>query len=68
MAIVSSDVNLSDDNAARESELVIDSGVSRAQALAMLNALKVKYASALGKVVNVRYAPISFVRGTLYVV
>jgi Protein of unknown function (DUF1326) len=69
MAVVSSDVNLSENNAARESELVIDSGVSRAQALAMLNALKAKYASALGKVVSVRFAPISFVRkGHSYVV
>jgi Protein of unknown function (DUF1326) len=62
MAIVSSDVNLSEGNAARESELVIDSAASRTQALAMLNALKEKYASALGKVIRVRYAPISFVR------
>jgi hypothetical protein len=62
MAIVSSDVNLSEDNAARESELVIDSAASRTQALAMLNAIKEKYASALGKIVRVRYAPISFVR------
>lgn len=69
MAIVSADVNLSENNAARESEIVIDSAASRAQALAMLNALKQKYASALGKIVRVRYAPISFVRnGHFYAV
>lgn len=62
MAIVSADVNLSENNAARESQLIFDTTASRQQSLAMLNALREKYASALGKVVNVRYAPISFVR------
>jgi len=62
MAIVSADVNLSETNAARQSEIVIDSAASRAQALAMLNALREKYASALGKIASVRYAPINFVR------
>src|SRR6185436_624179 len=61
MAIVSSDSNLSDKDAARQSEIVIDSS-SRAQSLAMLNAIKEKYASSLGNIVKVRNAPISFVR------
>jgi Protein of unknown function (DUF1326) len=61
MAIVSSDVNLSEVNAARQSEIVIDSSVTRTKALAALNALKQKYASALGQIVSVRYAPINFV-------
>ena len=61
MAVVSADSNLSDNNGARQSEVVIDSAASRAQALAMLNALKEKYASALGKIVGVRYAPIDFI-------
>lgn len=61
MAITSADVNLSETNAARQSELIIDSAASRAQALAMLNALREKYASSLGNVVKVRYAPISFI-------
>jgi hypothetical protein len=61
LAIVSSDANLSD-NAARQSEIIIDSRASRAQAVAMLNALKEKYAVSLGKVVAVRQAPISFER------
>jgi hypothetical protein len=62
MAIVTSDSNLADGNAARQSEIIIDSKASRTQALAMLNALKSKYNSALGNVVTVRSAPISFER------
>lgn len=61
MAIVSSDANLSEASAARQSEIVIDSSVSRTKALAALNALKEKYASSLGNIVNVRFAPINFV-------
>jgi len=69
MAIVSADANLGEDNAARRSEIVIDSQASRAQALAMLNALKEKYAASLGKLVAVRSAPISFERnGRTYAV
>lgn len=62
MAIVSADANLSDTNGARQSEVVIDRGASRSQAMAMLNALKEKYATSLGKIVSVRSAPISFSR------
>lgn len=62
LAIVSADVNLSENNAARQSELIIDSQASAAQAKAMIDALKEKYAAALGKVVTVRHAPISFER------
>src|SRR5262245_17955316 len=40
MAIVSSNANLSETNAARQSEIIIDSQASRAQTLAMLNALR----------------------------
>jgi hypothetical protein len=69
MAIVSSEANLSESNAARQSEIIIDSHASRTQALAMLNALKEKYATSLGKVVAVRHAPISFERnGRTYAV
>src|SRR5436189_4026029 len=69
MAIVSSDANLSEDNAARQSEIIVDSNASRAQALAMLNALKEKYAASLGNVVEVRSAPIKFKRsGRTYAV
>ena len=69
MAIVSADVNLSEGNAARRSEIIIDSQVSRTQALAMVNALREKYAASLGTVVEVRSAPISFERnGRTYAV
>jgi len=62
LAIVSADVNLAEDNAARTSEIIIDSSASRAQSVAMLNALKEKYAAALGTVAAVRSAPITFER------
>ena len=62
MAIVGADANLSESHAARKSEIVIDSQASRTQALAMVNALKEKYAAALGNVVAVRSAPVSFER------
>jgi hypothetical protein len=61
MAVVSSDANLGDKNAARQSEVVIDSA-SRSQSLAVLNAIKEKYAASLGNIVKVRNAPIKFVR------
>jgi hypothetical protein len=62
IAIVSADVNLAEDNAARTSEIIIDSSASRAQAVAMLNALKERYAAALGTVAAVSSAPIRFER------
>jgi len=62
MAIVSADANLGESNAARQSEIIIDSQASRTQALAIMNALKEKYAASLGNVVEVRTAPISFER------
>jgi hypothetical protein len=69
MAIVNADANLDEDNAARRSEIVVDSHASRTQALAMVNALKEKYAASLGQVVAVRSAPISFERnGRAYAV
>jgi hypothetical protein len=69
LAIVSADANLSDGNAARQSEIIIDANSSRTQALAMVNALKEKYAASLGNVVEVRSAPISFERnGRTYAV
>ena len=60
MAIVSSDVNLSESNADRQSEIIVDSSVSRTKAMAALNALKDKYAASLGRIVTVRFAPINF--------
>jgi len=60
MAIVNSKSNLSEPNAARQSEVIIDAAASREQAQAMLNALQEKYASSLGEIVEVRNAPIAF--------
>ena len=60
MAIVTADANLSDDQAARQSEMIIDAQASDAQSKAMIAALKTKYAGTLGNVVTVRSAPISF--------
>ena len=69
LAIVSADANLGEANAARQSEIIIDSSTSRTQALAMTNALKEKYAASLGKIVEVRTAPITFERnGRTYAV
>ena len=60
VAIVSSQSNLSEQDAARASEVIIDSAASAAQSDAMLNALKEKYAASLGKIVDVRHAAITF--------
>lgn len=60
MAIVNSTSNLSEQNATRQSEIIIDSTASQSQAQAMLGALKEKYAASLGNVVAVRNAPVSF--------
>jgi hypothetical protein len=62
VAIVSADENLSDNSVARRSEIIIDNGASHSQAAAMLDALKTRYASSLGKIVAVRSAPVSFNR------
>jgi hypothetical protein len=69
VAIISADANLGESNIARKSEIIIDSQASRTQALAMMNALKEKYAASLGEIVEVRAAPISFERnGRTYAV
>jgi len=69
LAIVSADANLGEANAPRQAEIIIDSSASRTQALAMTNALKEKYAASLGKIVEVRTAPITFERnGRTYAV
>jgi len=60
VAIVTSEANLSEDNAARSSEIILDAKASTAQSQAMLSALKQKYAGTLGNIATVRYAPISF--------
>jgi hypothetical protein len=60
LAVVSADRNLSEMQATRRSELIVDQSASRAQALAMTDALKSMYAATLGRVVSVRSAPIEF--------
>jgi hypothetical protein len=60
VAIVTADDNLSNESAARRAEIIIDRDASHAQAAAMLDLLKSKYASSLGKIVSVRSAPINF--------
>jgi hypothetical protein len=60
LAIVSSAANLSEQNAARQSEVIIDSAASNEQSQAMLSALKQRYASSLGEIVAVRNAPVTF--------
>jgi hypothetical protein len=69
LAIITSGANLSENNAARSAEIIIDSSASQTQSQALLDALKVKYAAALGNVVTVRSAPIKFDhRGRTYAV
>ena len=60
VAIVSSDANLAENDVAKQSEILIDNSASRTQALAFLHALEEKYAASLGKVVAVRYTPVTF--------
>ncbi|MDX6576130.1 MAG: hypothetical protein QOE96_2083 [Blastocatellia bacterium] len=60
IASVSSDENLSNTQAGRRAELIIDKSASHDQAVAILEAIKSRYAEALGEIVSVRTAPISF--------
>jgi Protein of unknown function (DUF1326) len=60
IAIVSADDNLSNAQAGRRSEVIMEKSASHAQAAAMLDALKSRYAEALGQIVSVRTAPINF--------
>ena len=60
VAIVTSQVNLSDNDAARRSEIIIDRAASHSQAVAMLEILKTKHAASLGRIVAVLSAPITF--------
>jgi Protein of unknown function (DUF1326) len=60
VAIVSATENLADKNAARQAEIIIGENASDTQSLAMLEALKSKYASSLGKIISVRRGPLSF--------
>lgn len=60
IASISADDNLSNPQAKRRAEVIVDKSASHAQAVAMLGAIKSRYAEALGEIVSVRSAPISF--------
>src|SRR5207245_180383 len=60
VAIVTADANLSDNSAARRSEIIIGENASDAQSRAMLEALRSRYAAALGKIISVRRGPLTF--------
>jgi hypothetical protein len=60
IAVVSSDDNLSNAKASRRSEIILDQSASYAQRVALLNAIKSRYADALGEIASVRSAAISF--------
>jgi hypothetical protein len=60
IAIVSAEDNLSNAQAGRRSELILDQSASHEQRVAMLSAIKSRYAASLGEIVSVRSAPISF--------
>lgn len=62
VASVVSEANLIDEQAERRSILYIDSSATPAQALALADALKTKYAQSLGKVVDVKRVSIAFTR------
>lgn len=60
VAIVTADANLSDNDAARQSEIVIGNNASEEQSRAILEALRSKYATSLGRIISVRRGPLSF--------
>lgn len=60
IAVVSADDNLSNAQAPRRSELIVDKSASHAQAVAMVGAIKDRYREALGQIISVRSASISF--------
>src|ERR1043166_5034531 len=60
IAVVSADENLENVKAARRSEIILDNSANHDQKVAMLEALKSRYAATLGEIVSVRSAPISF--------
>jgi hypothetical protein len=62
VVIVSADANLSERNASRRTEIIVDKDASQTQAAAMLDILRSRYAASLGEIVSVRSAPVSFNR------
>ncbi|MDP9175333.1 MAG: DUF1326 domain-containing protein [Planctomycetota bacterium] len=60
MADVSSPDNLGNEKAARKSEVVIDSAATDRQVAAITSILRTRYQAALGDIVSIRRAPITF--------
>ncbi len=60
IAIVNSEENLANAQATRHTELILDQSANHDQKVAMLDALKSRYAATLGEIVSVRSAPITF--------
>jgi hypothetical protein len=60
IAVVSADDNLSNAQAGRRAELIVDKSASHDQAVAIVSAIKSRYADALGQIVSVRSVSISF--------
>lgn len=67
VAVVGAEANLTDTLAARRSELIVDSNASAAQAAALVRAIESAYRAVLGRVFEVRRAPVGFnVEGKSY--
>jgi hypothetical protein len=60
IAVVSADANLENAGAARRSEIILDNSANHDQKVAMIEALKSRYAATLGEIISVRSAPINF--------
>ncbi|MFN2579040.1 MAG: DUF1326 domain-containing protein [Pyrinomonadaceae bacterium] len=60
IAVVVSDENLSNQTAAHRSEIILDQSANHDQKVAIVEALKSRYATVFGEIVSVRSAPISF--------
>ncbi len=61
VAVISCEANLAEENAARKSEITIDSSASEAQAGAMADDLKAHFGKTLGDVISIRRASVTFV-------
>jgi len=59
-AVTSADANLENAGAARRTEIILDNSASHDQKVALLEALKSRYAATFGEIVSVRSAPINF--------
>src|SRR5882757_8978912 len=60
IAVVSADDNLANAQAGRRAELIMDKSATHDQAVAMLEAIKSRYADTLGQIISVRTAAIDF--------